>query len=71
MVEFSHLSHKNVVATFNLKNGEEFEFNPVMDIKIEQISTVVIKGNGRKEVEGIITIKPEQITKNTRRKSWC
>lgn len=63
IVEFSHLSHKNVVATFNLKNGEEFEFNPVLDVKIEQISTVVIKGNGRKEVEGIITIKPEQIRK--------
>ena len=62
-VEFSHLSHKKVVATFNLKNGEELEFNPVMDVKIEQIATVVIKGNRRKEVEGIITIKPEQIRK--------
>ncbi len=63
VVEFSHLSHQKVVATFNLKNGEEFEFNPVMDVKIEQISTVVIKGNARKEVEGIVTIKPEQIRK--------
>jgi len=62
-VEFSHLSHQKVVATFNLKNGEELEFNPVMDVKIQQISTVVIKGNGRKDVEGIITIKPEQIRK--------
>ncbi len=62
-VEFSHLSHKKVVATFNLKNGEELEFNPVMDVKVEQIATVIIKGNRRKEVEGIITINPEQIRK--------
>ncbi|MBT8393594.1 MAG: TonB-dependent receptor [Bacteroidia bacterium] len=63
IVEFSHLSHKKVVATFNLKNGEELEFNPVMDVQIEQIGTVIIKGNRKKEVEGIITIKPEQIRK--------
>ena len=63
IVEFTHLSHKKVVATFNLKNGEELEFNPVMDVKIEQIATVVISGNQRKQVQGITTIKPEQIRK--------
>ena len=62
-VEFSHLSHKKVVVTFNLKNGEELEFNPVMNVKIEQIATIVITGNRRKDVEGIITLEPEQIRK--------
>ena len=60
-IQFSHLNHKNVTATFNLKNGEEFEFNPVMKIEVEQISEVVVKGNQRKRVEGVTTIEPEVI----------
>ena len=62
-IEFSHLSHKKVVSTFNLKNGEVYEFNPVMSTSIEQIATVIVRGNRRKEVEGIITIKPDVIRK--------
>jgi len=60
-VEFTHLSFKKVSATFNLKNGEVFEFNPVMNPEIEQIATVIVKGNERKRVEGITTIDPEII----------
>ena len=62
-LDFTHISHKKVVSTFNLKNGEEFEFNPVMSTSIEQIATVVVNSNRRKEVEGIITIKPDVIRK--------
>ncbi|GAA3652053.1 TonB-dependent receptor plug domain-containing protein [Flavivirga jejuensis] len=62
-VEFTHLSHKKVVSIFNLKNGEEYEFNPVMSTSVEQIATVVVTNNRRKEVEGIITLKPEAIRK--------
>ncbi len=62
-VEFTHLSHKKIVATFNLKNGEELEFNPVMNVKIEQIATIVITGNRRKDVEGIITLEPKPFVK--------
>ena len=58
-VEFTHLSHKRVVATFNLKNGQELEFNPVMDIQIEQIATVIINTNTRQSVDGVSTISPE------------
>ena len=61
VVEFTHLNYKKVSATFNLKNGEEFEFNPVMNLQVEQIATVVVKGNERKRVEGITTIDPELI----------
>lgn len=60
-VEFTHLSYQRVSITFNLKNGEEYEFNPVMDLEVEQIATVVVSGNQRKAVEGIVTIKPEII----------
>ena len=62
-IEFTHLSHKKVVSTFNLKNGEQFEFNPVMSTSIEQIATVIVSGDRRKEVEGIITLKSEVIRK--------
>ena len=58
-IEFTHLSHKKVVATFNLKNGQELEFNPVMDIAVEQIATVIINTNTRQSVDGISTISPE------------
>ncbi len=61
LVVFTHLNHKNVTSTFNLKNGETFEFNPVMDTEVEQIATVVVNGNERKRVEGITTIDPEII----------
>ncbi|MEO6348643.1 MAG: carboxypeptidase-like regulatory domain-containing protein, partial [Aquaticitalea sp.] len=60
-VEFTHLSHKRVVVKFNLKNGQEVEFNPVMDLNVEQIATVVINANTRQSVDGVTTITPEVI----------
>lgn len=60
---FSHVSHKNIVATFSLNDGEQLEFNPVMKVDIEQISTVVINGKRRKDIEGIIVIEPALIRK--------
>jgi hypothetical protein len=61
--EFTHISYKRVVATFNLKNGEELEFHPVMDVNVEQISTVVISNVKRSSVEGITTLEPQTIRK--------
>lgn len=63
VVEFTHITFKKIVSTFNLKNGEEIEFNPVMSIAIEQIATIIVTNNRRKEVEGIVTLKPETIRK--------
>ena len=60
-LEFTHLSYERVSVTFNLKNGETIEFNPILKSDIEQIATVIIKGNDRKRVEGITTIDPELI----------
>ena len=57
-IVFTHLSHKRVEATFNLKNGEEIEFNPVMKVEIEQITTVVINSNTKQSVEGVVSISP-------------
>ena len=60
-IRFSHLNYKLITATFNLKNGEELEFNPVLKNNYEQIETVVITGSKRKDLEGITTISPQII----------
>lgn len=62
-INYSHVSHKKVAIKVNLKNGEVFEFNPVMKTDVEQISTVVISGKKRKDVEGVTTIAPAVIRK--------
>jgi hypothetical protein len=61
VVVFSHLGFKNITTPFNLKNGEEFEFNPVMNIETEQIGEIILTGNQRKRVEGVTSISPEII----------
>ena len=60
-IRFSHLNYKYLEAPFNLKNGEELEFNPVLKSNYEQIETVVITGSKRKELEGVTTISPQII----------
>ena len=60
-VEFSHVSHKFVRVVFNLKSGQEFEFNPVLKTDIEQIETVIITGTKRSVLEGVTTISPKII----------
>ncbi len=60
-VTFSYVGLKNVVTSFNLKNNEDLEFNPVLKTDIEQINEVVITTETRKRVEGIVTISPEAI----------
>ena len=57
-VEFTHLSHKRITAKFNLKNGQDIEFNPVMNINIEQIATVIINNSQRHAENGVTTIAP-------------
>lgn len=56
---FTHISHERVEQTFNLKNGQELEFNPVMKIDVQQIGIVVINTNTRQSVDGVTTITPE------------
>ncbi|NQX86914.1 MAG: TonB-dependent receptor [Flavobacteriaceae bacterium] len=60
-VTLSHINFKKIIQSFNLKNGQELEFNPVMKMDIEQISEVVIKGSKRKALQGVTTIEPELI----------
>jgi hypothetical protein len=60
-LKFSHISSKNVTATFNLEPYQDYKFSPIMKPNIEQITTVVISGKENKRVEGITTLSPETI----------
>ncbi|WP_179352228.1 TonB-dependent receptor [Winogradskyella vidalii] len=60
-VIFTHISHERVEQKFSLKNGQEIEYNPVMLVEIEQISTVVINTNTRQSVDGVTSISPQMI----------
>lgn len=60
-VEFTHISHKKIVVTFNLKNGQELEFNPIMKANIEQIATVIINSSTNTNIEGVTSISPAVI----------
>jgi hypothetical protein len=60
-IAYSHIGHKRVEAKFNLKNGQEIEFNPVMKIEFAQIATVVINTNTRQSVDGVTSISPQII----------
>lgn len=62
-IVFSHVLYKNITATFNLKNGEVLNFNPVLKENIEQIETVIINGSKRKDIQGITNITPEALKK--------
>ncbi|WP_299124736.1 carboxypeptidase-like regulatory domain-containing protein [uncultured Winogradskyella sp.] len=60
-VVFTHISHKRIEQKFNLKNGQEIEYNPVMLVEVEQIATVVINTNTRQSVDGVTSISPQMI----------
>lgn len=61
ILQFTHINYKRVEAKFNLKNGQELEFNPVLNINVEQIATVVISTNTRQSVDGVTSISPQLI----------
>ncbi len=65
-ISFTHLSHGNISQTFNLKPNQDYEFNPVMKIDVEQIGTVTITGRKKRtrvEETGVLSIDPETIEK--------
>jgi len=63
VISFSHINHASVKITLTLSTNEDFEFNPVMSIDVEQIGEVIISRRKRKQIEGITTISPEVIRK--------
>lgn len=55
---FSHQSFKNSTISIELKPNEDFELNPVMSAKIEQMGELVITSDSKKRIEGVTTIDP-------------
>ncbi len=55
---FSHQSFKNSTISIELKPNEDFELNPVMSAKIEQMGELVITSDSKKRIEGLTTIDP-------------
>jgi hypothetical protein len=55
---FSHVSFKKTTVEVTLKPNEDYEFNPVLSSKVEQIGEVTVTGANKKRVEGITAIDP-------------
>ena len=62
-ITFSHITFKNSMLTVQLKNNEDYEFNPVLSTNVEQIGEVILSNKKRKQVQGIINIEPKTIRK--------
>ncbi|AZQ43775.1 TonB-dependent receptor [Nonlabens ponticola] len=59
-IRFTSINFKPVVIKdLRLKPGEIFEFNPVLDVNVEQFAEVVITNRNTREFRGITTIEPE------------
>ena len=57
-IVFSHQSFKNSTVSVELKTNEDFELNPVLNSKIEQMGELVITSNSKKRIDGVTTIDP-------------
>ncbi|MFK7748680.1 MAG: carboxypeptidase-like regulatory domain-containing protein [Kordia sp.] len=57
----THISHKLIQFTVQLKNGEDYEIFPIMSTTTEQIETVIIDSQKRKAVQGIQTVSAETV----------
>ena len=62
-IKYSYVGYKDTQLTINLKPNSDFEFNPVMDVSIEQIGAVELSAKRNKRVTGIVSISPEAIRK--------
>ena len=60
---FSHISFKNITLTRTFSLNEDFEFNPVLNNRAEQMAEVTIVKNKRDRIEGIVNIDPATIRK--------
>lgn len=55
---FSHQTFKNSTISIELKPNEDFELNPILSAKIEQMGELVITSDSKKRIEGVTTIDP-------------
>lgn len=60
-LSFTHIAHKKIVVTLNLKPNTTTEFHPVMDTRTAQIGEVVVQGNHSTVVRGVTVLSPKTI----------
>lgn len=60
---FTHISLKQVSISLTLKNNENFEINPVMNTREEQMGEVVVITKNKKRMQGVVSIEPELLRK--------
>lgn len=58
----SHVSYKTIAKTIKIPLNKTLRFSPILEIKIEEISEVVVEDR-KKDAEGTITVKPTNISK--------
>ncbi|MBX2826872.1 MAG: carboxypeptidase-like regulatory domain-containing protein [Flavobacteriaceae bacterium] len=61
VITYSYLGLKDAQLTITLGPNEDYEFNPSLQVDIEQFGEVVIDAKKRKRVEGITSISPEAV----------
>lgn len=61
VITFTHVGHQQVQVTVNLDRNEDYEFNPQLQVDVEQITEVVITGRENKQVQGVTTISPATV----------
>ncbi|HBK83842.1 MAG TPA: TonB-dependent receptor [Flavobacterium sp.] len=58
-IVYTHLSYKKTtLKDLELKTNESYEFNPVLNVKVEQIGEVTLTGTNKKRIAGITAIEP-------------
>ena len=57
-VVFSFIGYKNSSVIVQLNPNEDYEFNPVLNTRTEQIGEVVVVANRKKIVEGLVNVRP-------------
>ncbi len=62
-ITISYVGLKKISLTQNLKPGEEIEFNPVLKSDVEQIGEIILTGENRKRIEGVVNLSPETVRK--------
>lgn len=62
-IVFSHLSFKTVSAIISLQPNAIFEFNPIMNTRIEQMGEVIVSSKNKNRIQGITSITPEILRK--------
>ena len=60
-ITYSHVNYKTTSFKIELKKNEFFEFNPILNEKIEQIETIIINSNQRDKLKGITNIDPKTV----------